>query len=270
MRRLLAASLFALLPLPALADTDCARAWAEIRTFAASFGVTNLTGSVTSGAEGWCRFTDSNATSFRPANAEGRLRFSAREDTRSVEMLFSEGDTPLGPLDGRFAATQDIQTGSVQVNDLQIQGGDGRGLRMSGQLRATPFADAAQAQEALAAMTFTTLSFDFIVTPDVLADLQIDFSDVTRSAVDTALRGVGEAQVNSRTKREFLRFIGAAPNARGTLRVTMDASEARPIAALVAPFLALGHAPSEATLAKAFAAALEDTTLAVIWNPGRM
>jgi hypothetical protein len=269
-KRLLAASLFALLPLPALADTDCASAWAEIRTFATSFGVANLTGSVTSSADGWCRFAGSETTSFRPANAEGRVRFSEREDTRSVEMLFSERDTPLGPLDGRFVATQDIQTGSVQVHEFQMQSADGLGLRMSGQLRATPFADAAQAQEALAAMTFTTLSFDFIVTPDALADLQIDLSEVTRGAVDTALRGVGEAQVNSRTKREFLRFIGAAPNARGTLRVTMEASEARPIVALVAPFLALGHAPSEAALAKAFAAALDDTTLEVIWNPGRM
>ncbi|HEV8034732.1 hypothetical protein [Yoonia sp.] len=270
MKRLIAASLFAFLPLPALGDTDCAKAWTEIRAFAASFGVTDLTGSVTSGAEGWCRFATSDETLFQRANAEGKFRFAVSEDARSGEVVFSRQETPLGPIDGRLAVTQDIRTGSVQLDELHVQGEDGRALRMRGQLHAATFENVTQAQEALAEMTFTTVSLDFTVTPDALADLRIDLSDVTRSSVDTALRGVGEAQVSGRTKREFLRFVGAVPNARGTLRVTMDAHEARPVAALIAPFFALGHAPGEAALTKAFAAGLDDTTLTVIWNPGRM
>ncbi len=270
MKRLVAASLFALLPLPVLADTDCTSLWADVRTFAASFGAADMIGQVTAGEDGWCNFATSDATSFQRARAEGRFRFADLENTRSFEVMFSGQETPLGPVEGRIEASQDIQTGAVQVHAFHVQGADGRGLRMNGQLRAAPFEDLAQAQEAFGDVTFTALSFDFIVTPDALGDLRIDFSDVTRTSVDAALRGVSAAQVSGQTKREFLRFVGAVPNARGTLRVTIAADEGRPILAFSAPFFALGNAPSDDAIARAFEAALDDTTLTVTWNPGRM
>jgi hypothetical protein len=141
---------------------------------------------------------------------------------------------------------------------------------MTGQLRAAAFEDAAQAHEALAEVAFTALSFNLIVTPDALGDLRIDFSDVTRASVDTALRGVSPAQVSGKTKREFLRFVGAVPNAQGTLRATVEAGKGRTVLSIVAPLIALGNAASDDAIARAFEAALDDATLTVTWNPGRM
>jgi hypothetical protein len=126
-KRLVAAALFALMPLPALADTDCASLWAEVRSFAASFGAAHLIGQVTSGEDGWCSFTTADATTFQRASVAGRVRFDELENTRSVEVMFSGQETPLGPFEGRIEASQDIQTGAVEVRALQVQGADGRG-----------------------------------------------------------------------------------------------------------------------------------------------
>ncbi|WP_342071704.1 hypothetical protein [Yoonia algicola] len=270
MKRLVAASLFALMPMPALSDTDCASLWVEVRSLAASFGAADRIGQITSAEDGWCNFATADATLSQRASVAGRFQIAELDNTRSVELEFSGQDTPLGPLEGRMEISQDTLTGAVQVHVFDVQGADGRGLRMNGQLHGAAFEDAAQAQEALADVAFTALSFDFIVTPDALGDLRIDFSDVTRASVDMALREVTAPQVSGQTKREFLRFVGAAPNAQGTLRATVEAAERRTVLSLVAPFFALGNAPSDDAIARAFEAALDSATLTVTWNPGRM
>ncbi len=273
MRHLLAALLLAVLPVSAMGEEDaaCAAAWAPIGEAAFSGA---RAANVTAGANGWCdvdltRWSGADVRFGSTAFRTDRLA-QAPQGHRSLEVVFEGVETPFGTFDGRIAASVSPQTGIAQVHTAQFASHDGRGIRSNARIDLADFWQEAQDQpvEPLADAQFITI--DFIVTPAALAQTRIDFTEVTRAAVDSALRDVGETRISAKTRREFLRFVGAAPNAQGTLRVAIQLSDDVSPFDLVGPFATLGTTPSDDDIARAFDASTRGVSLVVTWKPGRM
>lgn len=273
MRHLLAALLLAALPVSVMGEEDaaCAAAWAPIEQ--AVFGGAGAA-NVTAGENGWC---DVDLTRWSGADVRfGSTAFrtdrfaQAAQGHRSLEVVLEGVETPFGTFDGRIAASVNPQTGIAQVHTAQFAGGDGRGIRANARIGLATFWQVAQDQPIEPLVDAQFITIDFIVTPAALAQTRIDFAEVTRAAVDDALRDVGETQISAKTRREFLRFVGAAPNAQGTLRVAIQLSDDVSPFDLVGPFAMLGTTPSEADIARAFDASTRGVRLDVTWKPGRM
>jgi len=271
MKRLLAASVFAFLPLDAAGQDAqyCMAEWEVIADLAGAIG-----DGATAGEDGWCEIATTKTAIFGATLGEAAFRFDQNEEalpnSRSVEVQIADLQTRFGTYEGIFALSHQTQAGAVQLHQLRLRGDDERGLRGTAAASLPAFQNEAEAQYALTDLTVSRVNVDVFVTPALLDALQIDFSQVTRRAVDSALRDVSEAQVSGKSRREFLRFVGAVPNARGTLSVAVEISGDISLFERIAPFVALARAPSDDDITGAFDAAFDGVSIDLIWKPGRM
>ncbi|MEJ8559985.1 hypothetical protein QTO30_01125 [Yoonia sp. GPGPB17] len=258
MKRLFMATVVAILPIQAMSDdaANCVDTWAEISEFTGALGPAISEDGIVTGHDGWCQIVARDVTALGTRLEEGVFRLGQlpddTADTRSIEVALTGLQTPLGLFEGTAALSVEIETDRLRLHQLRLFADDGRGIR------------------ATADMAANKMNVDIVVTLTALATAGIDFSEVSRVAVDNALRDVNEMQVSGKTRREFLRFVGAAPNAQGTLSVSIQLSDGTRIAQIAAPFFALGMSPSDDAIARAFDAALTDVRVDIVWKPGRM
>ena len=271
MKRFLAASFFAFLPLQALGQDapDCAAEWESVAALAGAFG----DGAV-AGEDGWCELATTKTAILDATLGKAAFRFDQSEEAlpngRSIEVRIADLQTQFGTYEGIFALNHQTQTGAVQLHQFRLRGGDRRGLRATAFASLPALKSNARAQNALTDLTVNRANVDVFVTPALLGALQIRFSQITRRAVDSALRDVSEGQVSGKSRREFLRFMGAAPNARGTLSVAVEMSGDASLFERIAPFVALARAPSDDDITSAFDAAFDGVSIDLAWKPGRM
>lgn len=271
MKRFLAASLLAVLPLQAFSQAapDCAAEWESVAALTGAFG-----DGATAGEDGWCEVAITKTAIFGATLGKAAFRFDQSEDampnSRSVEVQIADLQTGIGTYEGIFALSHQTQAGAMQLHQFRLRGGDGRGLRATAFASLPALQSNARAQNALTDLTVNRANVDVFVTPALLGALQIRFSQITRRAVDSALRDVSEGQVSGKSRREFLRFMGAAPNARGTLSVAVEMSGDKRLFERIAPFAALARAPSDDDITEAFSAAFDGVSIDLAWKPGRM
>ncbi len=272
MKRPLAACVLATLATQGITDaqSDCVAAWADV---AAPLGGTGGE-QVLAAANGWCE-VDLFKPGFVAAQIEGAaFRVdqlpNAFAGNRTLELDLEGVKTLIGTFDGTAALSIHNGTGIVQMQSLRFIGDDGRGLRATALVDldgAFIFPEQHQSQGDPVAQF---INLDVIVTPAALTDARIDFSDVTRAAVSSALQDVSNTQISGQARREFLRFVGAVPNARGTLSVAVQFSENAKVLGMIAPFLSLDRAPDDTQISHAFASAMDGVRVDVTWKPGRM
>lgn len=261
----------ATMPLTALAEDalNCQQAWADFSE------VSGLTGDgATTGDAEWCEV----ATATMPALEITLRQFAFRlgmhqdalPDSRSVDVRFEHLQTPFGIFEGALSLSHQTQSGMLHLHQFTLLGEDGRGMRAQAYVSLPVGQGNVVAPPNIGDMAVRSLNVDIIVTPDLLDALQIDATDVTRGAVDSALRDVPDAQVSGKSRRAFMRFVDAIPTARGTLSIEIDAANGRTLMESAGPFLALEHAPSEEEITRAFALALEGVSVDLAWKPGRM
>lgn len=271
MKRFLAASFFAFLPLQALGQDapDCAAEWEGVAEIAGAIGA-----GATADEDGWCDVATTNTAFFDTTLGKAAFRYDQYQEalpgSRSVEVQIVDLQTPLGTYEGVFALSHQTQTSAVQLHQFRLRGSDGRGLRATAFASLPALQNEAKAQYVLTDLTVNRANVDIFVTPALLDALQVDFSQFTRRAVDSALREVSEGQVSGKSRREFLRFMAAAPNARGTLSVAVEMSGDKRLFERIAPFAALARAPSDDDITEAFSAAFDGVSIDLAWKPGRM
>ncbi len=277
MRLLLAMAWLAIGPLPVLAQTpnqECQQTVDGFVAVAKSFNAEVGALDGTAVAEGWCRVTATDGALRGGVFAQARFRLdrldAVQPGSRSLEIDLDGVQTVFGRFDVTAALSHAPDSGLLTVHSALARGTDGRGLQALGRLDMPAFKTVPDAQNAVAELRLITLSVQAMITPDLLQDAGADFSDVTRVAVDDALEGVSLSQVSTKTRNEFLRFAGAAPNARGTLDVGLDAPDSLGVLQLVMPFVTLGNRPDAQALAQALAVSLTGVVLDVAWKPGRM
>ncbi len=258
--------------MPAISQntSECQAHWAEITEAVGPLGqVIPVTG-ITAGKNGWCEIAVDNLASLGMSLDEAQFRLDQMPEPvaggRAIEVALSGLRTPVGTFDGTAALGLDVENGAVRLQQLELHAPDGRGLRATADLRIAALTGIGGSPET----ETNRVSVDLVVTPEFTAATSIDFSEVTRTAVDNALRGISDAQISAKSQREFLRFIGAALNARGTLSVAGEGAGDVTIFQILRPFLALGRNPSDAAISAAFNMALEGVTLDLTWKPGRM
>jgi hypothetical protein len=271
MKRLLSVLILALLPMRVIGDqtTDCQTMWAEVSAVFGTFSQVISETSITSDQNGWCKIPTGNLAILGSRLGEANFRvdevsqFALNE--RGVEVELSGLQTPVGMFDGVGAVSLNAESGSVVLKELQLIGEDGRGVRVTADLALSAFM-----QDVSSNVEAQTVTLDLVVTPDFLSATGIDFSEVTRTVVDRALRDVSFTQVSGKSRRAFLGFVGAAPNARGTLRISGEGAGDVTIFQILRPFFSLNRDPSDAAITAAFDAAFEDIRVDLAWNPGRM
>lgn len=276
MKRLIAASILALCPLQALGNeaADCDAAWQDIVIFAGALGAGISEARVTAEADGWCAVsvTTDWAVNFGVIDAAFRVdRFGqALPDARSFEVVITDLQTEFGSFEVAASLSHQAVTETLRLHAFSARADDGRGLRATANTSLGGLASRADALAVLSELAIKTTSVEMFVTPALLQDAGVDFSELTRVAINDALRDVDESQVSRRARSEFLRFVGATPNARGTLGITLDTPMGANLLQLATPFLALGRTPDDAAIAKALSTALTDAELDLAWKPGRM
>lgn len=260
MRRLCAIAFAAWLPGQAISDT-CAQDWGDI-TQTDSFGLSKAA-ALEAGEDGWCQVAIAEQLGTWGRIEALAFRIAEAGELRAIEMTLNGLQTPLGSFEGTAALSLETATGVLLLQDLQLSGEDDRGLRITA-TAGVPIFDLSAQTPARA------VRIDFYITQAALADTGIAFSQLSRAAVDSALRDVSDRQISGKTRREFLRFVGAMPNARGTLSVTIDLLNDARIADVVTPYLTLGRSPSDDEIARVFDIAFDDIRLDLAWKPGRM
>ena len=273
MIRALAVAAFALLPLQAFGqDTggDC-------ESIASSIGGLAGLGRIEIAqvpSDGWCEVTSAvvMGVDFRFEDASFRVDrvTDAPRGSRSLEVKLTALQTDFGVFDVEVSLSHDADTHVLELHSLRSRAPDGRGLQMTAMLSLDAEMDAKSIQAVLPHLALNDLSAKVFVTPDLLAALDLNFEDISRAAVDSALRNVSQTQVSSKSRRAFLGFVGAAPNAWGTLEIDLEAPSGVGVLQLVGPFLNLGNAPSDGAIMGAFDVALSGVMLGVNWKPGRM
>ncbi|EBA12885.1 hypothetical protein [Roseobacter sp. CCS2] len=272
MKHLLATILLAVLPTASISDARiaCAEAWADIATVVGGSGAE----AVTVGANGWCDVDLAHTTFVDTQIEKAAFRVdqmqSAPDDSRTIEFDLEGVDTPFGTFDGTVALSMHADTGFVRLHALRFLGQDGRGVRATAQAEldgVLVFPVQHQSQNAADAQF---ADIDIIVTPAALADTGIDFAQIDRASFDRALRDVSDMQISGKARRAFLRFVGAMPNAQGTLSIAVQMADDARMIDVVRPFAALGRAPSDADIAYAFDRALDGIQIDLAWKPGRM
>jgi len=272
MRNLFLATSLAIAPMTAFSDdiTDCPADWAEITEVVGAIGSVVPDTSVTASADGWCEIATGNLAALGSSLDGAKFRLDqfpqSLAGARSIEIELSGMQTPVGSFDGNFALSLQIESGAVRLHQLRLFAPDGRGLRATADVSVAALTGLGTAPDAQSGV----VNIDLMVTPNFLTATQINFAEVTRSAVDRALRDVRDAQVSGKSRREFLRFLGAAPNARGTLNIAGEGTGDVTIFQIVRPFLSLSRDPLDAEITSAFDAALEGVSLDLTWKPGRM
>lgn len=269
MRGLIAVVAVALCPLQAVADDTaaCDDTWEDIVTFAGALGEEIAEASVVNGDDGWC---DVSAT-LDVSNIEASFRIDqfaqAPQNARSIEVMLQDLDGPVGVFDVTAALSYQPTSRAFRLHQLTARADDGRGLLARANMVLDGFVSGTDFQAALSGVTAQDASVAFFVTPGLLQDADIDLTDLTRVAVNDALSKVSEQQVSRRARSEFLRFVGAVPNARGTLAMTVDMPGGRSVLQIAGLFAGLS---GNTDLSDVIAAALMDTTLDLTWKPGRM
>lgn len=225
-------------------------------------------------SDGWCQISKAlilgNDFRFEQALVRFDQLATTAPENRSLEVTLTSLQTEIGDLDIEASLSHDARSGELVLHDLLARGPDGRGLQVTAEFALDAAMDAKALQVALPDLALVALSAKLFVTPALLDALDIHFQDVTRAAVGSALKDVSEAQVSSKSRRAFLGFVGAAPNAWGTLEIDIATASSVGILQLVGPFFNLGDAPEMDAIARGLDVALTDVMLDVAWKPGRM
>lgn len=270
MKRLTAAMALVFCPVLAVADETCMAGWESIVTFAGPLGEEISEAQITSADDGWCAVS----ATLDIDTIEAKFRFDrltqAPQNARSIEVTLKNVDARIGVFDVTAALSYQAETGVLRLHTLSARADDGRGLRASADISLDASKDGSDFQAALSALALQDLSLAVFVTPGLLQETGIDLSDLSRVTVDNALRDVSDRQVNRRSRSEFLRFVGAMPNVRGTLDIALNAPVGLRAPQIVDTFVRLDQADDDVAITAALGAALTDATLDLAWKPGRM
>lgn len=273
MKRWLAIAALVTVPLQALGDTAAGTCNAAV-TFAGSLhsGLAGLR--ATPAQVGWCAVENAEMTAYGIAIAGAAFRVDqwplAPASVRSVEISVDRLETGLGSFTLSVALTHEAESGALTLHELSLRGDDGRRLKAVAKLSSGPFEGAASPASILTDLKVEGFLAHVSVTPAFLRETGISFGDLTRANVNEVLRDIDEAQVTRRTRSEFLRFAGAAPDAQGSLEVRLETADGVPVGQLVGPVLGLGRSPETQAIARVLEAALAGVSIEIVWNPGRM
>jgi hypothetical protein len=271
------AAILALMPLHAAGQDfadGCKDVAASMQDFAGFGRIELAQADTTSLSDDWCHVSAAlilgNDVRFEEASFRIDQLATASPESRSLEIRLTGLQSEIGPLDVKAAISHDAETGVLELHELSARGPDGRGLSATALLAFEGILDAKAIQAALPDLGLSNLDAKVFVTPEMLSALDINFRSLTRTAMNNALKDVSETQLNSKSRRAFLGFVGAAPNAWGTLDIGLLAPSSVGTLQLASPFLTLGHTPEAAAITQALDVALTDIVLDVSWKPGRM
>ncbi len=270
MKRLIAATALIFYPMLAVADDACTAGWEDIVTFAGPLAEEITEAQIAPAEDGWCTVS----ATLDVDRVEARFRFDqlaqAPQNARSIEVTLESVDARIGVFDVTAALSYQTETGALRLHTFSARADDGRGVRAGADISLDGIEGDADFQKVLSALAFQNLSLAVFVTPGMLQDAGIDLSDLSRVTVDNALREVSDRQIDRRSRAEFLRFVGALPNVRGTLDIALKTPTGLRAPQIADTFVRLDKADDDAAIAAALGAALADATLDLAWKPGRM
>lgn len=273
--RVLVACLLVLLPLRLWAQpelTNCQSAWDGFARFVSGWEPTDIGAAPVQPADDqWCEvdLAGLNVSGVSATGAAFKIR-AETEGARSVTVKINALEIKGLRYEVSADLSHALSAGTLRLNQLSVRGDDGRGVRAQGDILATDFDSVASAQSALAGARLTAVNVQFVVTPALLAALDVDLSTVTRTKVTDALRDVTQSQLSNGSRQEFLRFAGATPQARGTLDVSLTAPEGLGALQVMASLSPLQHAGFALESSEAWEQIFTGIMVKIVWNPGRM
>ncbi len=280
MRGLLIACLLAATPLhawAAMTTAECENTWDAFTRFALINQQDRATAknfTVAETDDGWCNVDPSGLVLSDVSFSSAAFRVDGWGSGGTGETTLDVSINDLGVVGGVFevslVARQDQQTGELLLTQLSARGADGSGVRASGMFSMAPFDSVAAAQTSIAGIKISALNAQIFATPAFIKGLSVDFTGVTRVAMNNALRDVVSAQVSGASRQEFLRFAGATPQSRGTLEINLTAPSELAIMQIAAPLMGLPRSPTDPNIARAIGIALSGLTLDLAWKPGRI
>ena len=264
MRRLLAATIVALWPFASLADTHadgCAQALDQFAAFSGNL-LQRSDAPLGASDDGLCSLRGDGPFAFQSGSFRVDQAAGTVAPNRTIDFTLAQVETGLGVLDVSGTIIQDLKSGATRLAGLAAARDDAPVIQAQAELVVLPIGAASR----LTDLEATRITLVFNVTPAMLQNLGWDYGEVTRVALDRALKDVNRTQIGNATRSAFLRLAQAAPAARGRLEAELTFGQS----ANIMQIIGLVAVTSDEALAAALANAYPDATLTLTWSPGRL
>jgi len=204
----------------------------------------------------------------------GRVTYDAfvaedAAESGQLRFVFEEFGLSDASLDGELVLQFDAVVRRTHV-ELALQEGDGSAVQVQLFGDLPPLVAGRPPLLGLVESTISQLSIDVQVTPDLLQRMQLDLSDLRRVVLRDLLVGVSTTSVSDRSRREFLRFAGATPDARGQLTLTVLLVQPVGLVTLGAQVGAAVRHAGDAALPDALGDLFAGKVVTLEWKPGRL